>query len=339
MPPAFLSRYNSCLISHLVSIMELHSLLSLLADGQYHSGSDLGVRLGVSRTAVWKVINNLSDIHIDVLSVKGKGYCIEGGLDLLSADGIYEFLPLALKKLCDLHLLLAVDSTNTWVMDNRKVSKPYTFCLAELQKEGKGRRGRQWVSPFGKNICLSVGFDLPGGVEVLSGLSLVIGISVIRALNMLGVSSAKLKWPNDILIDGQKVAGILVELQGEATTGWRVTAGIGLNVAMNRSEGEGIDQPWVSLSKYVDFSRDFIASALIESVVNVLEVYRREGFSVFVEEWQSSDLLRGKYVQISASEIAGIALGVDASGALLLDTENGVKSVNAGEVSIQKNDT
>ena len=320
--------------------MELHSLLSLLADGQYHSGSDLGAQLGVSRTAVWKALkNNLSDIHIEVLSVKGKGYRIEGGLDLLSADIIYESLPPALKELCDLHLLLSVDSTNTWMMSNLTVTKPYTFCLAELQKEGKGRRGRQWVSPFGKNICLSVGFDLPGGVEVLNGLSLVVGISVVRALKLLGLSTAKLKWPNDILINGEKVAGILVELQGEATTGWRITAGIGLNVAMNEGEGNGIDQPWVSLSKYIDFSRDFIASTLIASVVNVLETFKQDGFSVFIDEWQDSDVLKGRYVQISASDVAGTARGVDASGALLLDTGSGIISVNAGEVSIKKNDT
>jgi len=320
--------------------MELHSLLSLLADGQYHSGSDLGAQLGVSRTAVWKALkNNLSDIHIEVLSVKGKGYRIEGGLDLLSVDIIYESLPPALKELCDLHLLLSVDSTNTWMMSNLRVTKPYTFCLAELQKDGKGRRGRRWLSPFGKNICLSVGFDLPGGVEVLNGLSLVVGISVVRALKLLGLSTAKLKWPNDILINGEKVAGILVELQGEATTGWRITAGIGLNVAMNEGEGRGIDQPWVSLSKYIDFSRDFIASTLIASVVNVLETFKQDGFSVFIDEWQDFDVLKGRHVQISASDVAGISRGVDASGALLLDTGSGIISVNAGEVSIKKDDT
>ena len=213
-------------------------------------------------------------------------------------------------------------------------SKKFEVCISEMQKGGKGRRGKVWVSPFGKNIYLSVAFDLQGGVEVLNGLSLVIGLAVIRVLKKLGLSNAVLKWPNDIWIDSRKAAGVLVELQGEATTGWRIVAGIGLNVAMDENDGKGIDQPWVSIAQSISSGRGQVAGMMISALIAVLEEYQANGFKGFMSEWDDSDFLKGKSIE-SSGGVKGIAVGINAQGALLVETTDGLKSINAGEISVR----
>ena len=316
--------------------MELNSLLPLLADGKFHSGSALGAKLGVSRTAIWKALNALSEINLNFESVKGLGYRIEGGLDLLDLCRINEALTQECCDLFDINLLLSVDSTNNWLIDTAHVSKkPYVVCLAELQSCGRGRRGRQWVSPFAKNLYLSIGFDLLGGVDVLNGLSLVIGIVVIRTLHSLGIPQAKLKWPNDVWVNDKKIAGILVELNGEPTTSWRVTVGIGLNVHMTESEGSEIDQAWTGVSHYLTCSRNELVAKLLIHFNEVLAVFKNEGFVAFMSEWEINDCLFGREISTGVPQLKGLASGVNEAGALLLQTKECLKVVNAGEVSVR----
>jgi len=322
------------------SAMDDRALLHLLSDGLYHSGSELGVSLGVSRAAIWKALKRLTDFNLKVDTVKGKGYRVIGGLDLLDSKIIQDHLSCEAQSLTDIELLLTVDSTNHYLTDASRISqKPYAVCLAEMQTAGRGRRGRSWFSPFGKNIYLSIGFDLPGGVEALSGLSLVIGLAAARVLRSQGVDNAMVKWPNDIWVDGKKLAGVLVELQGEATTGWRVVAGIGLNVEMTQAEGAGIDQLWASVSEYASCSRNKMVAMLLENLVQVLAIFKENGFEAFLMEWQQYDCLRGKSIVLSNSGIEGIAKGIDAFGALQVDTGVELLAVNAGDVSVRPNET
>ena len=237
-------------------------------------------------------------------------------------------------SLININLLLSTESTNSWLMEKKPPSKKYEICISEMQNGGKGRRGKIWVSPFGKNIYLSVAFDLQGGVEALSGLSLVIGLAVIRVLKGLGLTGAVLKWPNDIWIDSRKAAGVLVELQGEATTGWRVVAGVGLNVSMSEREGGGIDQPWISIAENISCSRSGLAGMMTNTLVEVLDEYQMYGFESFMSEWEESDFLKGKSVR-SSGGVDGIAAGINAQGALLVKTSEGVSCINAGEVSVR----
>jgi BirA family biotin operon repressor/biotin-[acetyl-CoA-carboxylase] ligase len=316
--------------------MELYSLLSLLSDGEFHSGSELGVSLNVSRTSIWKALGQLSDINLEIETVKGKGYRLVNPLDLLSSSEVSEQLSPAQLSSLELNLPFSVDSTNAWLISNSVLGKEFNVCMAEYQTDGKGRRGRSWVSPFGRNIYLSLGFDLSGGVDALSGLSLVVGLAVVKALKKLGVVNPQLKWPNDVLIDGKKIAGILVELQGEATTSWRVITGIGLNVAMNDNEGRDIDQPWARLRDYVDDSRSKIAGVLIAELLEVFTEFKSKGFAGFIDEWSAYDALAGQQVTVNSGAMSGKVLGVDRSGALMLETQSGQELVNAGEVTIRK---
>jgi BirA family biotin operon repressor/biotin-[acetyl-CoA-carboxylase] ligase len=314
--------------------MDVRSLVNQLSDGAFHSGSSLGATLGVSRAAIWKALGRLSEFNLDIETVKGKGYRLRGGIDLLHLNEILAEIPLSHQEKININLLLATESTNTWLMSKSEPSQLFEICLSEMQKRGKGRRGKIWVSPFGKNIYLSVAFDLQGGVEVLNGLSLVIGLAVVRVLKSLGLAKAVLKWPNDIWIDSKKAAGILVELQGEATTGWRVVAGIGLNVGMEESDGSDIDQPWVSVTESISCRRSKLAGMMINTLVEVLEEYQLKGFECFLSEWEQSDFLKGMQIQLSGG-VSGIAAGINAQGALLVKTSEGLKCINAGEVSVR----
>jgi len=316
--------------------MKQQALLLLLADGEFHSGSKFGGLLGVSRTAVWKALGSLTKYNLDVESVKGKGYRLPGGLDLLDVDEILDSIQLEVRKLITLTVFFSLDSTNKYLIDqNVENDTVYTICMAEHQSEGKGRRGKSWVSPFAKNIYMSIGFDLFGGVDSLSGLSLVVGIAVVRALRLAGVSSAKLKWPNDIWVDECKISGVLVELKGEATTSWRVTAGIGLNVCMSQQDGAAIDQSWTCLDRFTDVNRSVMTEYLLDSLVNVLERFKEEGFKGFKDEWLEYDLLYGRQVSLSVGGVSGVACGIDSSGALKVKTEGGILVANAGEVSVR----
>lgn len=319
--------------------MNLHLLLQQLADGEFHSGSEIGALLGVSRTAVWKSLSRLSDIGIECESVKGKGYRLPYPLDLLEQEKILGGMTTEISSLVDLDVLLSIDSTNAYALGLKELSAPYQVCMAEYQTAGRGRRGRSWVSPFGRNIYMSLAFDLSGGAEALSGLSLVVGLAVVRALGACGLNDVKLKWPNDVWVDGKKICGILVELQGEVTTDWRVVVGLGLNVSMQDNDvaaGE-IDQQWTSVDRHVGVvDRNLLSAKLIECLCEVLGEYRQGGFASFIEEWQGADALRGKLVNINDGNLSGVCEGVDGHGALLLRTESSeLMAVNAGEVSVR----
>lgn len=317
--------------------MDSFSLLSLLADGEYHSGSELGDHLGVSRTAVWKALSKLDDWGLSIESHKGKGYRIQGGLDLIDQAALFDSFSREEKKKIALTVLNNVDSTNQFLLQSVQLNKhEYACLLAEQQTMGRGRRGREWVSPPARNIYFSCGFEFDGGAEHLAGLSLVAGVAVAEALQVLGVRDVSLKWPNDVLLKGRKLAGILVELRAEPTTVWQVVVGVGLNVHMDAQQGVKIDQPWIALSEQYALSRNDVASALVKSIVECMDDFRLKGFGHFLERWNRLDALVGRQVGVMDSQISGVAKGVDRAGALLLETVDGLLPLNAGEVSVRQ---
>lgn len=314
------------------------ALLQALADGEFHSGSELGEILGVSRTAVWKSLQKLEALGLRVETVKGRGYRLERALDLLDASRILSALPELARSMLELRVFQCTSSTNSdasaWL--GSSTTDAYCVVLAEQQTAGRGRHGRVWVSPFAQNLYLSLAYELKGGVEALSGLSLVVGIALIRTLQALGVEDVALKWPNDVWMQGRKLAGVLVELQGEATSGWRVVIGIGLNVHMRDEDGQTIDQPWISLDAAKVVSRNELAARLIDTLLAVLHEFSRKGFAAFVAEWSAFDALAGSRVQMDGGRVVGVARGIDATGAFLLQPDQGeLMVVNAGEVSVR----
>ena len=324
--------------------MDLVSLLNCMADGGYHSGVELGSKLNVSRTAVWKALGKLENYGVCLEKTKGKGYRIRGGLDLLNREHILAYLDTCSALLHEFHLVQSIDSTNSYLMSGDDCPDPrlYVACMAERQTAGRGRRGRVWHSPYAKNIYLSLSFNLQGGSESLDGLSLALGVAVARCLSQEGVLGVGLKWPNDILVDGKKLAGILVELKGEAEQGWKVVVGLGLNVLMTNTEDDEINQPWVSivsLSSRQAKSRSEWSALLIENIISTVELFRVNGFKGVMSEWDRYDALSKKPVMIVGGDLSGVCEGVDERGRLLMRVDGDLKIINAGEVSVRSDES
>ena len=194
----------------------LKALLSILSDGEYHSGDALGRRLGVSRTAIWKQLKKIGDLGVVLESVKGKGYRLPGGLDLLDPATINKSLtPLASEMLSTLDVFEVVDSTNVIALSRAMEGAHGYLCTAEQQTAGKGRRGKVWASPYASSLYISAVWEFPSGAAALEGLSLAVGVAVVDALTQAGLENVQLKWPNDILCGGRKLAGILLEVAGD----------------------------------------------------------------------------------------------------------------------------
>jgi BirA family biotin operon repressor/biotin-[acetyl-CoA-carboxylase] ligase len=319
------------------------SLLPLLADGKFHSGQDLADAMGVSRTAVWKQVNRLvTDSVVAIESVKGKGYRVQGGIDLLDAARVKAGLdPRAAVLMGRLEILDTVDSTNAHVMRLAEQDGLIGLvCTAEQQSAGRGRRGRQWVSPYASNLYVSLLWEFTQGAAALEGLSLAAGVAVARALRACDVPAVQLKWPNDVLYGGAKLGGILLEMSGDAAGSSRVVIGVGLNVAMPDAAAGAIDQAWTDINTMTSSqtpSRSRILAALLNELLPLMADFEQRGFAHWREEWQSLDALADAAVVLHAGEVplAGIARGVDARGALQLETATGLQSVCGGEVSLR----
>ncbi|MBB3170169.1 bifunctional biotin--[acetyl-CoA-carboxylase] ligase/biotin operon repressor BirA [Simiduia aestuariiviva] len=317
----------------------LEVLLPVLADGEFHSGEALGALLGVSRTAVWKQLQKLEALGLAVESIKGRGYRLSRPLDLLSVPEVLAATSESARAQLQLRLLLQTDSTNVQAMQVAEGGAAHGLVvLAEQQVAGRGRRGRQWVSPFGANIYLSLVWRFAGGAAALSGLSLAVGVACARALRSAGLVAVGLKWPNDLLVDGRKLGGILLEMTGDPAGECQVVIGIGLNVQMGDAEAEAIEQPWTSLRREgLSVSRSTVVGLLLEQLVAVLTQFGREGFTSLRQEWSALDIYRDAPVTLlSVSQsVAGVARGVDDGGALLLETDDGIQTFHGGEVSVR----
>lgn len=318
------------------SLIMLHDLITILADGKFHSGEELGTRLGVTRAAVWKQLQKLEALNIPLSSVKGKGYRLSDAIELLNHS---EILANIEGRLDRLDVLLNTESTNSHLLKiaSDHMGKRYAV-LAEKQELGRGRRGRTWVSPFGKNVYLSLLWSFSGGLASLEGLSLVIAIAVEKALSELGVKNAQLKWPNDVYLDSKKLAGILLEVSGEYNGYCQVVIGVGLNIKLSEYDAESIDQPWSQLSNYLaDESRNVIVAKIISHLICAIEQFEKEGFSGFRDYWLANDAFYNQEVDLILPQQArsGVAKGVNAKGELLFQTDSGVESINAGELSLR----
>lgn len=316
----------------------MNSLLRLLGDGRFHSGEELGVALGVSRSAVWKYLQRLeSDCGIELFKVPGKGYRLAEPLSLLS----YEDSSAVLARFgWQLYLRETIDSTNAEALRLLQSGLPAPFVvLAEGQTDGRGRRGRAWASPPAQNIYYTLALKVSSGLQRLSGLSLVVGLAVLHALRRSGVEGAGLKWPNDVYADGKKIAGILIELNGDPADVCHVIIGIGVNVNM-RSSALRIDQPWTTVREQTGglASRADLTHFLSESLNHYLDRHAREGFSSLRREWEANNVWQGRHCILStgAQQIKGLVDGIDEQGALRLWIDGqGERCFSGGELSLR----
>lgn len=317
--------------------MNTKPLLSLLADGAIHSGESLAESLGISRTAIWKQVRKLQEEGIRVGTIRGRGYQLGAPMDLLSVDGIKERLEGSLGDTVALKVHDRIDSTNSDIARRWQQGEAgLLVSIADCQDQGRGRRGRPWQSPVGQNLYMSVGATLTRSFNQLEGLSLVAGIALIESLGLPSQARAGLKWPNDLLLNHRKVAGILIELQGELDGAVRVIVGIGVNVHM--TEANEVDQPWTSLALAApeqSWRRDHIAAAILNRLTDRLAVFEGAGFAPFGDQWNHYDLFRDQALKTTSGDLVGIGRGVDDAGNYLVDTGAGIERIGAGEISLR----
>jgi len=268
-----------------VSIENKKVLLQFLADGKFHSGESIAKMLGVSRTAIWKQVQTLSDYGIEIYSVRGKGYKLSRPIELLDISKIRSTFTQALLPLIkDIEIFFETESTNQYLLELLSSKSLHgRIALAEFQISGRGRRGRSWISPIGSGVCLSVGWCFDSQPESIMALSLAAGVAVAHALEKVSSERVCLKWPNDIVYDGKKLGGILLESRGESAGPCAVVIGIGINVNLPGHINALIDQAHTDLARInaTPPSRNLLAGSIISEILKMLVQFEKQGFSAF----------------------------------------------------------
>ena len=313
-------------------------LLKLLQDGRFHSGEALGAQLGISRSAIWKQLQGLeAELGVEVFKVPGRGYRLSSPMILLNAERISQG---ALGSGWLVAVEPSVDSTNAEIFRRLEAGERAPFVLlAERQTAGRGRRGRVWASPFAENLYCSVVLRVDGGMSQVEALSLTVGLAVAKTLQSLGLNGVQLKWPNDVLVDGRKISGILLELAGDPADVCHVVIGIGINVNMANDAPGAIDQPWASVRQCVGrmLDRNDLAAELLLQLRDCLSMHWQHGFAGLREEWEALHAWRGRSVVLTAGNNAtlGVVLGVDERGAVRLSVDGVDRAFSGGELSLR----
>ena len=321
--------------------IEPSALLRSLSAQTYVSGSELAEKLGVTRAAIWKQIETLRALGAPIEASAGEGYRVAWPIEPLDEASIRRRIdPDVLPRIGKIRVEWQIDSTNTALLDAAaKGAADMSVVVAEVQSDGRGRRGRQWRSPLGGNVYFSLLRRFHGGMGSLAGLSIVAGIAAVRALRECGVDGVGLKWPNDILVDGKKLAGILVELGGEFLGPCFAVIGIGINVRL--PDDAGIDQPHVDLASLCDDdppSRNRIIGKLISQLVASTDVFAAHGFAAFEQDYEAFDVLARAPVRLqTASGICdGVADGVDSRGALRVRHGERLATYDSADVTVRR---
>ncbi|AYN28061.1 MULTISPECIES: bifunctional biotin--[acetyl-CoA-carboxylase] ligase/biotin operon repressor BirA [Buttiauxella] len=309
------------------------TLISILADGEFHSGEQLGEQLGMSRAAINKHIQTLRDWGVDVFTVPGKGYSLPDPIQLLDEELIKLQIDTG-----SVTVLPVIDSTNQFLLDRLETLHSGDACIAEYQQAGRGRRGRQWFSPFGANLYLSMYWRLEQGPAAAVGLSLVIGIVMAEVLRELGAEDVRVKWPNDLYLNDRKLAGILVELTGKTGDAAQIVIGAGINLAMRNVATDVINQSWINLQEAgINIDRNALAIRIIKELRKALQLFEDEGLVPFLPRWEPLDNFIHRQVKliIGDREIHGISRGINEQGGLLLEQDGVVKPWVGGEISLR----
>nr|WP_176426179.1 biotin--[acetyl-CoA-carboxylase] ligase [Chromobacterium sp. ASV5] len=313
------------------------AVLRQLSDGRFHSGEAIAQQLGCSRTLVWQAAHAIEqELGLTVFSVRGQGYKLAQPFSWLDVATAREALDEAAAEVFTLAVAERTDSTNTQLMARASNGGLHGLVLAtELQTAGRGRLGRRWQVRLGSGLTFSLLWRFERGMAQLAGLSLAVGVALARALRGLG-APVTLKWPNDVLLAGNKLAGILIELSGDALGPAAVVIGIGLNV----NDPGPVDQPAASLADAgVALDRSRLLALLLNELRLVLAEFDRGGFAPLRQEWESLSAFQDCPVRLSFSRgepVEGVMRGVADNGALLVETVVGLQTFHAGEVSLRK---
>ena len=317
-------------------------ILILLADGEFHSGTELAEALGVSRSAICKQLRGFFELGLQHSAVSGKGYRLDKPLELLTHSKINAMLSEQNKALISsLEIHDTLNSSNSYLVEQSQNNASSGFiCFAEHQTAGKGRRGRQWVSPYGSNIYVSILWRFQqGGIAGTAGLSLAIGVAVIRALKQHHINDVGLKWPNDIYSQGKKLGGILIEVSGEADGPCAAVIGLGLNLFLPETQAQGISQAWTDLTKIIGETplfRNKLAGTVLDHILSIINGFEAVGIKDYLDEWRSYNCLKGHTATlfVGQQQVEGIVEGIDDNGLLLIKRSDGsIQAFASGEVS------
>lgn len=317
-------------------------LLRLLADGRFHSYADLRQELGLSSI-------NLSEV-LDELTMAGLEFAREtaAGCKLITP-----FCPLDAAQIehhlgdrAQMFSLEVVDQTGSTNQDLRQRARNGAasglVCIAETQTAGRGRRGRKWLSAPGGTLTFSLLWNFASGPGELSGLPLAVGVSILRSLEALSLRGVQLKWPNDMLWQHRKLGGILIDTATSAGSTVSAVIGIGLNLRLPKTVVQQIDQPAADLeSAGLQIGRNELLARLLCDLGDVLDEFSRNGFGALRAQWELSHAYQDKMVTVEMNDgvyLTGKAIGVDESGALLLQTAVGKRVIHSGELSLRAAD-
>ncbi len=315
-------------------------VLHVLADGKFHSGEALAQHFKVTRATIWNAVQHAENLGIEIFSVRGRGYKLPSAINLLDKNAVLKAIG-EQRAWFALEVLDEVNSTNTYLMQNKHAAHA-TCVAAHVQTNGKGRRGRTWVSQLGASLTFSLLWRFQCGAAALSGLSLCVGVALIRALRDFDVNTAQLKWPNDVLIEGKKLAGILIELQGDLEGPSAAVIGIGINLDFNSSLPknvlESIDQPAIDLASVKSIDQNALLGSVLKHLASVLSGFEASGFGALRNEWLGYHAYENKPVRMllpNGTDVQGVVKGVAEDGILLVETALGLQRFSAGEISLR----
>lgn len=314
-------------------------LIQQLADGKLHSGEALAQQAGISRAAIARHIDQLSQLGLDIYAISGQGYRLAAPLRLLDLVQMRRWQQSGAP---DIWLQHVTDSTNSQLLKRLLDQQPMQkgqVLVAEAQTAGRGRRGNQWFSPFGSNLYFSMYWQLDQGIQAAMGLSLLVGIVIAELAEQQYQAQVTLKWPNDIYADHKKLGGILVELSGQSHAQCDLIIGVGLNISMPAQGLQQINQGYTDLQSLCasEIDRNHLVPLLQQHLISKLQQFEKSGFGPFAEAFNQRNQFAGQQVQLTGGvePNVGICLGVDEQGGLLLQQAHGVRSFYGGELSLR----
>jgi BirA family transcriptional regulator, biotin operon repressor / biotin---[acetyl-CoA-carboxylase] ligase len=302
--------------------------LRTLADGRFHSGEDMARALGRSRATLSEALKQAPELGVDLFSVRGKGYRLAEPIEFIDA-GVVAMRLAAARSRIRLQVVDQVDSTSTRLLALAAAGAPSGTCLAaEWQSAGRGRRGRAWVATVGGSLVFSLLWRFERGAGHLGGLSLAAGVAVARALAECGVERAQVKWPNDVVADLRKLAGVLVETSGEIQGPTTAVVGVGVNYRLADRAKDLIDQPVADVVRCSPAapSRSALLAAILVHLGRGLEDFDRRGFAGVRDEWRALHAYQGREVRVVPPREAPYdarVVDVAPDGALVVATPDG----------------
>jgi BirA family biotin operon repressor/biotin-[acetyl-CoA-carboxylase] ligase len=326
------------------------TLLRQLGDGAFHSGEDLAANVGLTRARVSQLLKEAETAGLALERIRGRGYRLLATPDFLAADQVRAALSEIVRKnpqvpLVAIEVVDEIASTSTELLRRAQRKDIHgTVLAAEWQTAGRGRRGRKWTAVAGGSLTFSLGWRFDQGAGYLAGLSLAVGVAVIRALDAEGLAGVELKWPNDLIYRHLKVGGILVELNGDALGPSTVVVGVGLNIRMPATAKRDIDQPVSDLTAVAGrgaapIDRNRLLARVVAELASALSAYADTGFPPFAVEWQRRHAYQGKPVRLLLPDgeyVDGTVAGVDSMGALVLADGPRRARFLSGEISLRR---